>query len=206
MNSQVVGQEKNMETSGFYSRLQREPRLLFGGYPSGDRFEQLKSVGVRYFIDLTTPMERKRLPVYNYRDDTIVYVNFPIRDNFIPCNMDMFHEFITWLVFTMGVMKEGERMYVHCKGGHGRSGMVVCCLLCSLHNLSPERSIEEVTVSHMERPLLTPKWRTRLCPSNEVQRVFVSHLFQSHQQPPLGVFHHTKRPWILQQYPKQLLL
>lgn len=178
---QVVEQNDKMET-GFYSRMSREPRLLFGGYPSPGQFEYLKSMGVRYFIDLTTPTERKRLPVYNQKDDRIIYINFPIRDNFIPYNMDMFNEFITWLVFTVGVMREDELMYIHCKGGHGRSGMVMCCILCMMHNILPEKSIEEVTTSHKERPLLAEKWKTRLCPSNEVQRVFVNHLYQCNRQ------------------------
>lgn len=203
MNSQVVDCEDKMET-GFYSRLQREPRLLFGGYPSGERFEYLKSMGVRYFIDLTTPIERRRLLVYNYKDDKIIYVNFPIRDNFIPYNMDMFNEFVTWLVFTIGVMKEDELMYIHCKGGHGRSGMVMCCILCIMYKLLPEKSIQEVTTSHMERPLLKAKWKTRLCPSNEVQRIFVNHLFRCNNQKNICLelenAFNTKRKWMLQHH------
>lgn len=181
MICQVVDQNDKMN-NGFYSRLSREPRLLFGGYPSQSQFEYLKSVGVRYFIDLTTPIERKRLPVYNQHDNKIIYINFPIRDNFIPYNMEMFNEFINWLVFTIGVMNENEFMYIHCKGGHGRSGMVMCCILCAMHNLLPEKSIEEVTISHKERPLLTSKWKTRVCPSNEVQQVFVRHLYQCNEK------------------------
>lgn len=181
MNPQVVGEEKKME-SGFYSQIRREPRLLFGGYPSGCHFEYLKSIGVRYFVDLTTPYEKKKLPVYNMKDDKIVYVNFPIRDNFIPYDMNLFNEFIVWLIFTISVMKENELMYIHCKGGHGRSGMVMCCVLCLMHNLLPDKSIEEVTLSHNERPLLTPKWKSRLCPSNEIQRIFVSRIHQCHVQ------------------------
>lgn len=170
MKPQVVDDQEKMET-GFYSRLRREPKVIFGGYPTEDHFQHLKRIGVRYFIDLTTPYEKKRLPMYH--DDSIIYVNFPIKDNFIPYNLDLFHEFIVWLVFTIGVMKEEELMYIHCKGGHGRSGMVVCCVLCARHSLSPETSIQETTISHHERPLLTEKWRTRQCPSNEIQRMFV---------------------------------
>jgi len=181
MEKQVLGQEKKME-SGFYSQMYREPRLLFGGYPSGCHFEYLKSIGVRYFVDLTTPYEKKKLPVYNMKDDKIIYVNFPIRDNFIPYDMNLFNEFIVWLIFTINVMGENEMMYIHCKGGHGRSGMVMCCVLCLMYNLLPDKSIEEVTISHNERPLLTAKWRTRLCPSNEIQRIFVNRVYQCHIQ------------------------
>lgn len=177
MNLQVVGQEKKME-DGFYSQSRIEPRLLFGGYPSGNHIEYLKSIGVKYLIDLTTPYEKKKLPVYNTNDNDIIYVNFPIRDNFIPYDMNLFNEFIVWLIFTINVMNENEKMYIHCKGGHGRSGMVMCCILCLMYNILPEKSIEEITRSHSERPLLTEKWRTRLCPSNEIQRVFINRVYQ----------------------------
>lgn len=182
MKLPVLDQENKMET-GFYSQIRREPRLLFGGFPSGSHIEHLKSIGVRYFIDLTTPFEKKKLPVYNIKDDNkLVYINFPIRDNFIPYDMNLFNEFIVWLIFTINVMKEDESMYIHCKGGHGRSGMVVCCILCLMYNLSPEQSIEETTSSHNDRPLLTAKWRSRLCPSNDIQRVFIHRIHQSHKQ------------------------
>lgn len=181
MNLRVLDDPIKIQTmmeDGFYSRMKREPRLLFGGYPTNTQFERLKQMGVRYFIDLTTLHDRKRLSVYQHGHKDIIYINFPIRDNFIPYDMDLFNEFIVWLVFTMGVMKPDEQMYVHCKGGHGRSGMVVCCILCLLFDLSPEKSIEETTDSHNERPLLTPKWRTQLCPSNEIQRMFIHRIYQ----------------------------
>lgn len=167
-----------MMEDGFYSKMQREPRLLFGGYPTHAQFERLKQIGVRYFIDLTNHHDRKRLNPYNYKDQDIIYINFPIRDNFIPYDMDLFNEFIVWLVFTIGVMKQNEYMYVHCKGGHGRSGMVVCCIMCLLFDLSPEHSITETTASHNDRPFLTPKWKTQLCPPNEIQRVFIHRIHQ----------------------------
>lgn len=168
--------------SEFYSQLKRDPRILFGGFPSGNQVEYLQSIGVRYFIDLTTPFEKKRLPVYSLKNKHHIYVNFPIRDNFIPYDMNLFNEFLTWLTFTINVMKEDELIYIHCKGGHGRSGMLVCCILCVLFNLTPEQSISEATISHNERPLLTEKWRLLPCPPHEIQRIFIHRVFQCHLQ------------------------
>lgn len=165
--------ENKMDT-GFYSFIRQDPRLLFGGYPTGSQVDYLKSIGVKYFIDLTTPYEKKKLSSY---ECGVVYVNFPIKDNFIPYDMNLFQEFLIWLVFTISVMKENERIYIHCKGGHGRSGMIMCCILCNLYHLSPEQSIQEVSQSHQDRPLLSSKWKTRLCPSNDIQRMFVHRLY-----------------------------
>lgn len=173
MNLHIVDDNFKMNT-GFYSFIKQDSRLLFGGYPSGYHFDYLKSIGVKYFIDLTTPYERKKLNVYNHNDEDIIYVNFPIKDNFIPFDMNLFNEFLIWLLFMISVLKENEMVYIHCKGGHGRSGMLMCCLLCKLYQISPEESIKQVTQSHHDRPLLSPKWKTRQCPSNEIQRMFVA--------------------------------
>lgn len=175
MKLHVLENENKMDT-GFYSFLKQDPRLLFGGYPTGCQVKYLKSIGVKYFIDLTTPYEKRKLSTYDYGEN-VVYVNFPIKDNFIPYDVNLFNEFLIWLLFTISVMKENERMYIHCKGGHGRSGMIMCCILCNMFQLSPEKSIEEVSQSHQERPLLSLKWKTRLCPSNDIQRMFIHRLY-----------------------------
>ena len=31
-----------------------------------------------------------------------------------------------------------EKIYIHCKGGHGRAGLVVSCILCYTCRLSSE--------------------------------------------------------------------
>lgn len=169
----------NKMEADFVSRLKTNPRLLFGGFPTKSGLEQLQREGVKYIIDLTTLNEKEKLNVYDAKEYQMIYVNFPIKDNFIPYDIKSFNDFIIWLMFTMNVLKEKESMYIHCKGGHGRSGMVVCCLLCLLHDLTPEQSIGEVTESHRDRPNLGLKWKTRLCPSNNVQRIFVNRICSS---------------------------
>jgi len=37
---------------------------------------------------------------------------------------------------------ENNKLYIHCRGGHGRAGLVVACLLCSIYDYPPEKSIE----------------------------------------------------------------
>jgi hypothetical protein len=93
--------------------------------------------------------------------------------------MDSFNEFIVWLTFIINGLKDGERIYVHCKGGHGRSGMIVCCVLCIMYGMTPSKSIQEVTHGHRQRHEIGSKWKMRLCPSNEIQRAFVDRVFKS---------------------------
>jgi hypothetical protein len=162
----------------FCSVVQAVPRLYFGGFPLHPELRQLQDRGIKFIVDLTTPMEKKRLDNYNAKDYDMTYISFPIEDNFIPRDMNAFHEFMTWLAFTMDSLKPEESVYIHCKGGHGRSGMIVACLLCFHYHINSSESIRITTEAHRNRPQLTPKWKTRLCPSNGIQRLFVHRIYQ----------------------------
>lgn len=167
-----------------YSRLKTNPKIYFGGYPTRDDMKHLQEqMRVVHIIDLTTPVEKYHLPSYCARDFNMLYTNFPIRDNFIPEDMERFNEFLVWLSVMIESMKENESVYIHCKGGHGRSGLVVSCLLCMMYDKSPLESVQEVSQSHRERPSLSLKWKMRLCPSNYIQRVFIHNLFGKHHHP-----------------------
>lgn len=163
---------------GFYSVLKNTPHLLFGGYPNLHEMQELQDSGVKYIIDLTTPHEKRRLDVYQAKDYQMIYANFPIEDNFVPQDMNAFHEFIVWLSFTLDSLRFNEKMYIHCKGGHGRSGMVVACLLCFHYRHTSSEAIAETTEAHRLRPELAMKWKTHMCPSNSIQRLFVHRIFQ----------------------------
>lgn len=176
--SEQGGQKTNM---GFFSTIKSDSRVLFGSYPTTEGMALLRENGVKYIVDLTTPGEKNRLDPYFPKEFNMTYIHFPIRDNFVPYDMESFNEFIVWLIFIIQSMKEHERIYIHCKGGHGRSGMIVCCVLCLMYGMTPSQSIGEVTLGHRQRPDIGAKWKMRLCPSNEIQRIFVDRVFQSNQ-------------------------
>ena len=46
-----------METSSYFIMN----KALFGGYPDNNKFKELKECGVKYYIDLVTVSERKKL-------------------------------------------------------------------------------------------------------------------------------------------------
>lgn len=186
LNSVIVSHKPTATSSmscGFYSSIKTHPRVLFGSYPTKDGMGALRDMGVRYIVDLTTPSEKSRLEPYQAKEYDMTYIHFPIKDNFVPYDMESFNEFIVWLMYIIQSLKDHEYIYIHCKGGHGRSGMIVCCVLCLMYGLTPSQSIQEVTHGHRQRPDIGAKWKMRLCPSNEIQRVFVDRVFQSNQRP-----------------------
>lgn len=166
----------------FFSNIESHPRILFGGYPTTDGMIQLQQMNVKYIVDLTTLHEKGNLKTYYPKHYGMTYIHFPIRDNFVPYDMESFNEFIVSLMFIINSMKENEYIYIHCKGGHGRSGMIVCCLLCLMYGKTPIQSINEVTHGHSKRPDLSTKWKSRPCPSNEIQRIFVDRIFRSNHK------------------------
>ena len=148
-----------------------QDKCLFGSYPTISDIKQLKKIGVKYFVDLTTLGE-----LDGYKCDEN-YISYPIRDNNIPTNKKDFIHFLEYLINIIGGLETDEKIYIHCKGGHGRSGMLVACLLCILENITPEESIKKTTEYHRLRPSLKKKWLSYHCPNIKIQQDFIYEIF-----------------------------
>lgn len=174
-----VSQKESMSKMNldFCSRLNVDGRLFFGGFPSSSHLQQLKDGGFKYIVDCTTVDEKQKLPMYNAQEYGLIYIHYPILDNFIPTDTRSFLDFIRWLGFLVRHMAPNELMYIHCRGGHGRSGLVLACMICLLYKVHPTDSIRELTRAHLERKILSPRWKKRLCPANEIQRLYLHNLF-----------------------------
>jgi len=152
-----------------------ENKIWFGGYPNQEWFSELQNKNVKLFINLTTESEMisKQLFHYYFSLDSDSYSNYPILDNNIPNNRDTFIDFFQQILSKIKKLKDSEKVYIHCRGGHGRSGMVVACLLCHLLNIIPEKSLLLTTLSHSNRPMLKLKYKNIKCPQIFLQRKFV---------------------------------
>lgn len=149
-----------------------EDICLFGSYPTQDSVRELESNKVKYFIDLTYPTEKKITPY----ETKYTYISYPINDHNVPTNMHTFSKFILKIA---RIIKEecsiDSKMYLHCKGGHGRSGVVVSILLCYLNNISPEESLKKTAQAHCKRENMKEKWRRMGSPQTMQQKNFVFH-------------------------------
>ena len=146
-------------------------KCIFGSYPTTRDINELRGLGVKYFVDLTIPGELEP-----YKCDA-TYISYPIRDNNIPSNKKKFIHFLEYLIDIIYKLNGNEKLYIHCKGGHGRSGMLVCCLLCILENIKPEESIKLTTQYHKLRPSLKKKWLKYDCPNIKIQQDFIYEIF-----------------------------
>jgi protein-tyrosine phosphatase len=68
----------------------------------------------------------------------IEYVHFPIADRGLPADEPTFVVFIDDLIARIN---KGRKLYVHCWGGHGRTGTVMATLLARLHNIDAKEAL-----------------------------------------------------------------
>lgn len=160
------------DTSSFFI----EEKALFGSYPTQEIVNNFIERGVKYFIDLTNDYEKNKLVRYNVGN--CKYINFQIKDRSIPENLHKFSCFIIKVSEIIKNLVEGELVYIHCRGGHGRAGIVVSCLLCYIYNIPSQDSLHKTNIYHNNRKLMNDKWRLMGAPQYETQKNFVRRLFK----------------------------
>jgi predicted NAD-dependent protein-ADP-ribosyltransferase YbiA (DUF1768 family) len=151
-----------------------ENKALFGSMPNNETIKDLEKIGVKYFIDLTSPKENQ-LSVYQTRHNILRY---PIPDRKHPNDMESFSCFVYRIFHIIKNLKEGQKIYIHCKGGHGRSGIVVACLLCLYLKIPPEVALDLTKFYHQQRLSMRDKWRRIGSPQTFAQKMFVKKLFE----------------------------
>jgi len=159
-----------MNTSSYFIK----DKALFGSYPDEKTLKELEEIGVVCFVNLTNKDEKNIEPYKTTKE--VIY--FPIEDRSIPTNHDEFCKFLIKVSSRIKNLREGERIYVHCKGGHGRSGVVVACLLCHMFKLSAYESLLYTSQCHKNRLIMRDKWRKIGSPQTYIQKKFVHTFFK----------------------------
>ena len=149
-------------------------RAMFGSFPTQEAVEELEEEGVRFFINLTHDDEKKITP-YTTKYTQIL---FPIIDRQVPKDWVAFSRFIIYTSDIIMNLLPKEAIYLHCKGGHGRSGVVVASLLCYMFGMTPENALEQTTKSHSKRSVMRDKWRKLGSPQTYYQKNFVHKFFE----------------------------
>jgi Dual specificity phosphatase, catalytic domain len=106
-------------------------RLLAGEYPLGaddedarERLARLDEAGIDYFIDLTEEYEE---PAYRHLlPARSTYVRSAIADTWVPDNAAQMQQILSDIRAALSL---GRCVYVHCRAGIGRTGLVIGCFL-----------------------------------------------------------------------------
>jgi ADP-ribosylglycohydrolase len=120
-----------------------EDRLLAGRYPGGKSPKEVEKrvgsfldAGFDAFLDLT---EAGELPPYDiYLPASVLHVRKPIPDHGVPAEPLLMSQILAALD---GLLRQGRRVYVHCRAGIGRTGTVVGCHLIEHGGLAPEAAL-----------------------------------------------------------------
>lgn len=126
--------------------------------------------GISTFVDLTH--RRDRLEPYEHLLTTQARLHFPITDDHVPSTAEM----TTTLDAIDRALEHGETVYVHCWGGHGRTGTVIGCWLVR-HGATSEEAIALIRERRQAWPVLRAN---PLSPQTASQHAFV------HAWPPPG--------------------
>jgi Dual specificity phosphatase, catalytic domain len=106
-------------------------RLLAGEYPGGaddaearQRLARLREAGVDSFVDLT---EDGELPPYRHLlPKHTDYLRSAIVDTRVPNNVGQTRELLAAI---RAALARERRVYVHCRAGIGRTGLIIGCFL-----------------------------------------------------------------------------
>jgi len=148
-------------------------KALFGSFPKQDDVTQLEEYGVRFFVDLTFPDEKKiRKYSTKYK-----YISYPIKDRKAPFHIKGFVIFLKRILHIIHQLTT-EKLYIHCRAGHSRSSLIVACLLCILKGIDVDNAISLTRHYHNQRKNLKEKWKSIAHLSNS-QLKFIYKIFDN---------------------------
>lgn len=142
-----------------------EGHLLAGPYPrEPQQIAQLLAAGIRSFLDLTEPGQRK--PYDATLPEGIVYLRAAIRDFDVPSDAEQMRQILGHI---RAQHEAGHPVYLHCNAGIGRTGTVAGCWLVEAGFPGEEALIElnrlwKQSVVSRTYPVI---------PATEEQRAFV---------------------------------
>ena len=154
-----------------------ENKALFGSYPDKQMIQELINIGMTYIVNLTEETEEGINKYTDYLENA-QYISYPIKDKKIPYDWMSFSKFIITVSNIINNLSTGQYIYIHCRGGHGRSCLVVSCLLCYISNISSDEALLLASKYHCNRVDLKEKWKTLESPQSKYQQNFVRKFFE----------------------------
>ena len=120
-----------------------------------DDVKTISESGISVVISLIEDFEFDLLSISHFPEllelEHIQFIHYPIRDHFVPDNIDSFHKLI---IMICELFLQGHSILVHCRGGVGRTGLVCASFL--LHFGSNANEAIDTVRDRRERALRNP--------------------------------------------------
>lgn len=97
-------------------------------------FQLLEQYKVTYIWNLLEDDNVANLEKQKFR-----VIHSPVIDFHIPKDKDLFHKDVEYII---KLLNKGKNVYVHCYGGHGRTGMAILCICVKLGR-DPQESLNQ---------------------------------------------------------------
>ncbi len=147
-----------------------QPGVLFGGEYPGDikikvaqaRLWSLVEMGVRTFIDLTSPedrLTRYEQMLYEIEQEAgarLHHISLPVPDMGVPDSSEAMRAILDTIRTSV---RKRPAVYLHCWGGIGRTGTVAGCWLreCGLGPDEALRRVQRLYSTHMHKARIHPE-------------------------------------------------
>ena len=142
--------------------------IYFGKYPCDDVLNACIDLQIKTIVDLTH--EDDHLFPYTVPQQ-MKKITFPIEDMSTAKDKPT----LDFIKTCMESSKEGP-LYIHCLGGHGRSGLISAILYATLYEKSGEEALLAVKEAHAKRKTMHPKMRKLGSPQTKAQKKQVMRL------------------------------
>lgn len=147
--------------------------LRFGSYPSSELVDALTTEYYTTFVDLTDQHDAPLVIAtgidYPYIvPSSVAILKCPTPDR-TPGDVNAIRLIVQQCV---NILKAGEKVYIHCRGGHGRSAVVAAIILIELGS-DAAVVLRGVRASHRRRLVMDDKWRKLGAPQTNKQKQFV---------------------------------
>ncbi len=129
-------------------------KIIMGAYPDPDKSiaKDLVGLGVKVFVCLQEDEELKAFRCYKKQaleaSTDVEFVYFPIKDRLI-ANDETTIKFVKDLIDRIKL--DNDLIYIHCFGGHGRTGIIAVLLYSHMYEKDVDDSMVYVQKMHDSR-------------------------------------------------------
>jgi hypothetical protein len=141
-------------------------QTYFGAYPTQQQIQTLEELEFDLIVNLTFDEEKNIEPYTTH----ICTIQYSIQDNQIPTDQETFSALIVHLY---NLIINHKKIFIHCKGGHGRSCLVSTCIFYYFTKCVARKAITYITQQHNSRMDMSNRWKTIKTPFAKIQKSFL---------------------------------